>query len=142
MRDRRLRQNAMSEIEDEWSVRECSHNVIDGMIEDFAAPHETFRIEIALYRDARLDMRSGKIPIDRGLKTDRIHTGLVDISRNLLARSARKSDDLCAWVPPTNFLDQSFSRLGAPELEILRRKAASPGIEDLYAVGTGIELMN
>ena len=55
MRDRRLRKDAVPQVEDERSAGKCRHHLIDRTVERFAAGHQNLGIEIALHRHARLD---------------------------------------------------------------------------------------
>ena len=72
MRDRRLRQDAVAEIEDERPAGERLQYRIDGAVERLAAGQQRQRIEIALHRPAALDAARARIKIDHPVEADRI----------------------------------------------------------------------
>src|SRR5712672_1306286 len=76
MRDRRLRQDAVAEIEDERPIRKRSKNLVDGPVERAAARHQRQGIEISLHRHADLDLIARECKIGRPIKTHGIDRDL------------------------------------------------------------------
>ncbi len=80
MRDRRLRQDAVAEIEDEWAARQRRQDVVDVAVERRAAGEQRQRIEIALHRHARLELLARERAVDRPVEADRVDAGSLDIA--------------------------------------------------------------
>jgi len=73
MRNRRLRQNAVAEIEDKRPRREILQNRIDRAIQRCAAGEKHQRIEITLNRTTCLDAISRECKIDHPIKPNGIY---------------------------------------------------------------------
>src|SRR4051812_772178 len=86
MGDRRLRQDAVAEIEDERSIRECLHHRIDSTVERAAAREQCERIEIALHRHQVLHAVARKAAFDPPVEADGIDSGFGHVAREHRAR--------------------------------------------------------
>jgi hypothetical protein len=75
MCDRRLRQDAVSEIEDEGPLGKYLEYVVDRAIERSAADEQRQRIKVSLHRHAPLDLITGKNRINRPIEADRLRNG-------------------------------------------------------------------
>src|SRR5689334_4529642 len=72
MRDRCIRQHAMTEVEDKRSGFEICQYAIDRTIKRLAADQKRHRIEIALNRSAALHLLARKGKINRPVEPDGI----------------------------------------------------------------------
>src|SRR5207253_6009285 len=76
MRDRRLREDAVPEVEDKRPAGKRLQYHINRAVERRPAGDQYQRIEIALHWKAALDLVAGKDPIDHPVETDRVDGGL------------------------------------------------------------------
>src|SRR5690349_22239520 len=93
MRKWRVRQHAMTQIEDKRSGFEICQYAIDRTIKRWAADQKRHRIEIALNRSAALHLVSRKGKINRPVEPDRIDVDHVDISLQSSAGATWKTDE-------------------------------------------------
>src|ERR1700693_1860968 len=63
MSNRRVGQDAMAEIEDEWAARQRGPHVVDFAVERRAAGAQRQRIDIALHRHARLQQLARSLAV-------------------------------------------------------------------------------
>src|SRR5262245_14067355 len=75
----RLRQDAMSKIEDERPAGKGFKYRIDHAIEWSAASEQHHRIEIPLHRHTGMDLIPNENGIDRPIKADRIHGNILHV---------------------------------------------------------------
>src|SRR5450756_838602 len=75
MRDRRRRQNAMAEIENERAAGQHRHHVIDFALECGAAGEQRQRIDIALHHDPRLQHVARDLALECPIEPDAVHAG-------------------------------------------------------------------
>src|SRR6185437_5703255 len=93
MRDRRLGQDAVPEVEDEASARKRLKHRIDRTVERAAAGEQHQRIEIALHGPPALDLIASEDPIDHPIQPDGVDRHLLNITPQRRAGSTRKADD-------------------------------------------------
>src|SRR5690242_4999080 len=93
MRDRRLRQDAVAEVEDERTAGKSLHHRVDLTVERGAPGQQRQRIYIALHRLERLDFIAREGEPLRPVEADGIDAGLLDVAPDLGARPAREADD-------------------------------------------------
>src|SRR6478672_8875438 len=117
MADRRRRQDAVAEIEDERALAELGEDVVHLAVERLAAGEQNPRIDIALHRHARLDFPPREVAVDLAFEADRIDAGLSHIARDILAGAARKTDDFGTRLFGAQFRHQPLGRLHRPALE-------------------------
>src|SRR5256885_5256048 len=103
MCDRRLRQDAVSEIEDEGPLGKRLEYVIDRAVERAAAGEQHQRVEVSLHRHATLDLVTRKSGIDRPIETDGIDRNIFHIAQERSTDTTRKSDYLCARYLAAHF---------------------------------------
>ena len=140
MRDRRLRQNAVAEVENKRTAGERFENRVNAAVESSAAGTQRQRIEITLHRAANLDRIARKAKIDHPIQTNSIDLDVLDIAFQVAAGAARKPDDLRARYRAPHIGNDSFGRRNAPALKFVRRQDSCPGIEDLHSVDASLEL--
>src|SRR5262245_27303072 len=136
MCDRRLRQDAVSEIEDEGPLGKRLEYVIDRAVERSAAGEQHQRVEVSLHRHAPLNLTTRKSRIDRPIEADGIDRNIFHVAQERSADTTRKSDYLCARYVAAHFRNNACGRIDAPSLEFVRRQNAGPGIENLHGVRT------
>jgi hypothetical protein len=81
MGDRRFRQDAVAEIENERSSRQCLEDRIDRAVERHTSGEKRQRIEIALDRPARLNLIAREAELHRPIEPDRIDCHRFEILR-------------------------------------------------------------
>src|SRR5262249_31095860 len=140
MCDRRLRQDAVPEIEDEGPLGKYLEYVVDRAIERGAAHEQRQRIEVSLHRHAPLDLITGKNAINRPIEADPINGDVSDVAQERGAHPTRKSNHLRARYVAAYLRDDALSGTNAPAMEFLRRQNAGPGIENLYRIRTCLQL--
>src|SRR5687768_4030743 len=96
MSDRRVRQDAVAEVENERPAGERGKNRIDTAVERRASGSQRQRIEIALHRTAALDFIAREIKIDHPIKAHSIDFNVLDVAFQVASGAARKTDDLGA----------------------------------------------
>src|ERR1700728_642056 len=140
MGNRRIRQYAVSEIEDERPMRERVENRVDRAVQRFASDEKRQRVEITLNGSPRLDGLTCKTRLDCPIYSYRVDGDGIEIACDLRAGAARESDDARAG----NFLphrrDNPGGRLDAPFPEFVGGQNSGPGVENLYGVDPGREL--
>src|SRR5262249_29617347 len=140
MRDRGLRQDAVTEVEDKWPIRKSLEDVVDRPIERRTAGEQHHGIEITLHRHPRLDVIPRKARIDGPVETDGINPRLLDEGQQTCADAARKSNYLCSRNGIANPADDATCGLDAPAAEFVGWQNPGPGIEHLHRIGPGFEL--
>src|SRR5579872_3770340 len=140
MRDRRLRQNAVAEIEDERAVRQRFEDRVDRAIKRRATDHERERVEIALHRAHPLNMIARKAELDHPIEPDRIDGDGFEITPELARRAARKADDPGARNLLAHRFNNPAAWLDAPSAEFICGQDSRPGVEDLDRIDAGYEL--
>src|SRR5215213_5728171 len=81
MRNRRLRHDAVTKIENERFLREGLHDRIDAAIERDAAGDEDQGIEITLHWHATLNALAGKIFVDHPIEANSVQWNVLHIAR-------------------------------------------------------------
>src|SRR5215471_11325410 len=142
MCDRRLRQDAVSEIEDEGPLGKHLKYVLHRAIERSAADEQRQRVEISLHRHAPLDLITRKNGIDRPIETDRIDRDVFDVAQERSADATRKSDHLCARYLAAHLRNDALGGTDTPSMEFVRRQNAGPGIENLDHIGASLQLVD
>src|SRR5215467_15954499 len=117
MCDRRLRQDAVSEIEDEGPLGKHLEYVVHRTIERSAADEQRQRVEISLHRHAPLDLITRKNGIDRPIETDRIDRDVFDVAQERSADATRKSDHLCARYLAAHLRNDALGGTDTPAME-------------------------
>src|SRR5262249_44825497 len=95
MRHGSIRQDAVPKIENERPIRERLQNVIDCRIERFSAADQYERIEVSLYRNARLDLVAGKSKVHAPIQSHCIDRHGFKVMQQACAGIAWKTDYLC-----------------------------------------------
>src|SRR3954471_24104856 len=95
MRDRRFRQNAVPEIEDERALTEVFQNFVDGAIERRVAGEQDQRIEVTLHGGLALYVLPDEARLRGPVDADRTDRYSIQISSKRSAGAARKSDNFC-----------------------------------------------
>src|SRR5215813_4776013 len=134
MCDRRLRQDAVSEIEDEGPLGKCLEYVVHRAIERSSADEQRQRIEVSLHRHAPLDLITGKNRINRPIKADCIDRDVFDVAQESGTDATRKSDHLRIRYVAAYFCDDALGGTDTPAMEFVRRQNAGPGIENLHRI--------
>src|SRR5882757_8866846 len=127
MSDRRVRQNAVAEIENKRPAGERCENRIDTAVERGAARAQRLRIEIALHRTPLLNDVAREIEIHHPVEPHRIDRNLFDIAPDVAAGAARKPDDFRAGHSTANLSDDALHWRDAPALKLARWQDARPG---------------
>ena len=140
MGDRRLRQDAVAEIEDERSVAESRQDRIDLAIERSAAREQCQRIEIALHRPAALDLVAGKAAIDHPVEPDRVDSNAVHIALNSVPAPRGNPMIFASGTRCAQPRDDPPRRIDAPARELVGSEHAGPGVEELHGIDPGLEL--
>src|SRR6266566_6356840 len=140
MCDRRLRQDAVSEIEDEGPLGKRLQYVIDRAVERAAAGEQHQRVEVSLHRHATLDLVTRKSEIDRPIEADGIDRNIFHVAQERSTDTTRKSDYLCPRYMTAHFRNDARRGIDAPSLEFERRQNAGPGIENLHRVHARLQL--
>src|SRR5690348_6196221 len=92
MRDRRVLQDSVPEIEDVWSCREGVKHAVNGLIQRLSTGNQRQGVEVALDRHALRQLAGGPERIDRLVDADRVDAGFTGISRKLAASTLREPD--------------------------------------------------
>src|ERR1700692_157977 len=129
MRNRRLRQYAMTEIENKRSGRKCRQNPIDRAVERFPSREERQGIEIALNRSELLDLFARKLRLNHPIEPNGIHRNSFDIGQELGAGAAGEADDFCIRNLFSNRVSNPSARRDTPFAEFIGRQYSGPGIE-------------
>src|SRR6516225_8010339 len=140
MCDRRLRQDAVTEIEDEGPLGKRFEYVVHRAIERSAADEQRQRVEVSLHRHAPLDLITCKNAINRPIEADRIDRDVFDVAQERGADATRKSNHLCAWYVAAYFCDDALGGTDTPSIEFVRRQDAGPGIENLHRIRACLQL--
>src|SRR5262245_9253758 len=119
MRDRRVRHDAMTEIEDEPTRGKLSQDTVDRPVEPFAAGMKHRRIEVPLHGDEGLQPAphhvKGHGPVDR----NPVDAGLADIAFETELDALWKTDDAgIAYRTPHQGYDPR-GRADRPSFEFL-----------------------
>src|SRR5208282_5612773 len=93
MLDRRLRQDAMAEIEDMRAGLESLEDALDVLVETGSAGDQRQRVEIALQGIAFGQRGDGDPRLDAGVEADRVDFSYACEFSQLRPRAARKGDD-------------------------------------------------
>src|SRR5690348_4780803 len=83
MRNRRLRQNAVAEIEDKGAAGKRLACLVHRPIKRSTAGEKRQRIEIALHRYPALDLVARETAVDHPVEADGIERHLVDIAQEV-----------------------------------------------------------
>ncbi len=83
MRDRRIRQDAVAEIENKRPGRKCRQDRIDRPIERRAAGQKHQRIEIALNRAQWLNVLADKTKVGRPINADGVDGDGIEEARQV-----------------------------------------------------------
>ena len=142
MCDRRLRQDAVSEIEDEGPLGKYFEYVVHRAIERSAADKQRQRIEVSLHRHAPLDLITGKNAINRPIEADRIDRDVFNVAHERRADATRKSNHLRIRYVAAYFRDDALSGSDTPAMEFVRRQNAGPGIENLHRIRACLQLLD
>src|SRR5689334_13414864 len=94
MGDRRLRLDAVTEIEDEAPLSKIRKRDVDRAVECRAARDQHQRIEIALHGDLALHALADEGGLGGPVDADAVDAGRFDVTRQLRASAAREADDL------------------------------------------------
>ena len=94
VRNRRLRQYTVTEIENKRTARECLNDSIDRTIECLPSDQQRERIEIALNRSPRLDVITRKGKVDGPIQADGVDRSRFKIRSKPRTSTTRKTDDL------------------------------------------------
>src|SRR5947209_8780925 len=140
MRDRRLRQNAVAQIENERTAGKIRQNIVDCTVQRIAAGKQDQRIEIALHGNTVLYALAYKGTVYRPIHANRIYRHLIEIGGQRGAGAPRKANDLSVWNFATYVGNNPARWFDAPALEFRRRQHARPGVENLHGFGTGPDL--
>src|ERR1700730_14959272 len=114
MRNRRLRQDAVSKIEDERPSGKLLENLVYAAIERIAPRQQHQRIEIALYHNTRRNMLARKFEIHCPIETNRVDCNIIDVAKDSRSNSTRKPDDLGVRNFTAQLCDEALRRLNAP----------------------------
>src|SRR5262252_5230736 len=117
MCDRRLRQDAVSEIEDEGPLGKYLEYVVHRAVERSAADEQRQWIEVSLHRHAPLDLITGKNRINRPIEADRIERHVFDVAQERSADPTRKSDHLRTRYVAAYFRDDALGGTDTPAME-------------------------
>src|SRR5260370_17668264 len=131
MCERRLRQDAVSEIEDEGPLGKCLDYVVHRAIERSAADEQRQRVEVSLHRHAPLDLITRKNGINRPIEADRIDRDVFDVAQERGTDATRKSDHLRTRYVAAYFCDDASGGTHTPAMEFVRRQTPVPATENL-----------
>src|SRR5262249_43759060 len=118
--DGRLRQDAVSQVEDKRALREYLENAVDRAVERSAAGDQRQRIEVALHRYAPLDLVPHKYRIDGRIETHGVDRHVLHVAQQCAADPARKSDDPGRRHLRTHLRGDALRGLDAPPLQFLQ----------------------
>src|SRR5262245_9624377 len=142
MRNRRLWQNAVSKIEDEWALGERFQYHLHGAVQSSAPGEQHQRVEISLHWYMRLNVLPREGGIDRPIEADGVYRHVFHIAQQCCAGTAGKSDDFCIPDLLADLGDNPLDRLDAPLMEFLCRQHTGPAIENLHRVDPRLQLPN
>src|SRR3954470_13764119 len=111
MGDRRLRLDAVAEIEDEPPLRKIRQRVVDRAVERGAACDQHQRIEIALSPSLGLHALADEGRLRGPVDADSVDAGRLDEPGELRTGTARKADDLRIRHLGAHALDDAPGRL-------------------------------
>src|SRR5262249_45249498 len=142
MRNWRLRQNAVSEIEDERAPGERFQYCLDGAVQCSATSEQHQRVEISLHWQVWLNGLPREGGIDRPIEANGVYRHGFHITQQGRARTSGKSNDFCVRDVMADLGDNPLRRLDAPLMELLCRQYTGPGIENLDRVDPRLQLPN
>src|SRR6266478_4652325 len=134
MCDRRLRQDAVSEIEDEGPLGKCLEYVVHRAIERSAADEQRQRVEVSLHRHAPLDLITRKNGINRPIEADRIDRDVFDVAQERGTDATRKSDHLRARYVAAYLCDDASGGTDTPATDRKSTRLNSSHSQISYAV--------
>src|SRR5271155_2103397 len=140
MFDRGLRQNPMAEVEDMRPSLERRKDAPYARLELRPAGDQRQRIEIALDNDASRNIARSPKRIDRAVKPKSFSARLVCESGEPGADASRKGDHFRVSMAALDARGDGFDWGEAPALIFARGKDASPAVENLHRLGTGVNL--
>ena len=140
MRNRRLRQHAVAEIENKGASRESLQNGIDGTVERRTPDQQHQRIEIALNRPFFLNPIAREAKLDHPVEPNRIDGNCRNIRRQLGTGAARETDYFRSGNAPANRGDDPGTWLDTPLTKFIRRQHSRPCIEYLHRIDAGLKL--
>src|SRR5262245_52858897 len=135
-----LRQNTMSEIEDEGAPRKGLEYHVDHAIECGTAGAQHQGIEISLHRHAQVNLVAHENGIHRPIETDGVYRNVFHVVHERGADTARKRDHFCIGYLPAHLCNNALSGADTPSIKFLRRQNPGPGIEDLHRIDTRFQL--
>src|SRR5262249_1210162 len=142
MRNWRLRQNAVSEIEDERAPGERFQYCLDGAVQCSATSEQHQRVEISLHWQVWLNVLPREGGIDPPIGANGVYPPPLPIPPPSRPRTPAQSNDLCVRDVMADLGDNPLGRLDAPLMELLCRQYTGPGIENLDRVDPRFQLPN
>ena len=140
MCDRRFRQNAVAEIEDERTAAKVRHDIINLVIERRAAGKERQWIDITLNRHPRLQRIASNRPLEGPVNPNGANTCHFHIRQSHCAGAAWETDDFCVANLTPHALNNFLGWRNTPSLELLRPQHTGPGIENLDNFSSSFQL--
>ena len=142
IRNRSFRQNAMTEIKNQWALAKLLHDIVHLAVERCAARQQGQRIDIALHRHARLQSVASNRALESPINTYRADSGHLHVRECHCTCAAWKTDNPGVRDLPAHTRDNFLRRSDTPPLELLGSQHTRPSIEDLYNLDASLELTN
>ncbi len=140
MGNRRVRQDAVAEIEDERPRRERLEDGIDRTIQRRASDQQRKRIEITLDWPSGLNTIAGELKIDRPVQTHRIDRDRLEIRFETGAGPAWKTDNFRFRDLLSHCGDNPGRRLDTPSPIFPGRQNTGPAVKNLDRIHPGCKL--
>src|SRR5215510_10299478 len=137
---RRLRQHAMSEVEDEGSIAKQPAQVSHRSLERRAASDQQNWVEITLNRRERLQPLTGVAGWDHLIKADPVDPSLSDVALVENTRATREANDRMIRKAPLQGRNDGSRRFDDPAPERRFRQDACPSVEELDDFGARLDL--
>src|SRR5262249_15681009 len=125
MGDRRIRQDAVAEDEDERAAGERVERCVDGTQECVTARAHSGGVQIALHGAMRLNV-ARVVVSNRPIETDRVDRYAFNITPKQCASAAWEADDLCLRDSPSHLGYDANNGINAPTFKLFRRQHAAP----------------
>src|SRR5215472_15532665 len=137
---RRVRQHAMTEIEDKRSSFEIFQYAIDRISERVATDQKRDWIEIALNRFAALHLVARKSEINGPVEPHCIDRDIIDVPLQSACCAARKTDEPRIRYARSDRGDDASTGFNTAAIEFTVRQYACPSVEYLHGVDAGLKL--
>src|ERR1700730_6744248 len=140
MWNRRVRQDAVAEVENMRPPPEGRKDMAHPSLKRRAAGGERQGIEIALQHQTSIECFRGPSRIDGAVEPNRIDAGACREIEQMVACAFRKTDHAGVLMAQPEAGDDSLDRHQTPPLKLGEGQDSHPSVEDLHGLDTSFDL--